>query len=252
MKRAFVLCFLICFVFIILGGAVSAYSEDEAFLCFLSDQGIRCSKNSSIKIVTNEDNSQHIEISEEVVPGIMKVTILSCVGEVDSELVSIKLFPEAQPGSKMQVDYPLRTSNGFSEVLGNTCLTVTMTAYYSSVWVWSPESAVVYAPTGVTGKIHRSSGSATATSFYGYFAIPGRLVTSNYTITNTEHNYLADFDIDNPVLDVVYGDYTSLPSGYPYIWPYPSSDNGTPGLGFIVEVAGYTRPFEYSVYPFSS
>lgn len=249
MKKAVVVFLVICLITSFLCGAVFAASEDETLSGFLLEQGITCSKNSTIRVVTNEDDSQHIEISEMIFPGFVQLTMVSCIGEANGELVSIKLFPDAQPGTVFRVENANRASNGFSEQLGSTHLTVTMTAYYTSVFVWSPESAVLYAPSGVTGKITRSSGSATATSFYGYFTIPGKLATSNYTITNTEYNYIAQFSVDNPYLNTVYSNYATVPSGYSYIWPYPSSSFDSPGLGFSIEVAGYSHPFEYSVNP---
>lgn len=253
MKKTVSIIVSICVFISIIGNySVFADSREDPAFHFLLNQGIVCDDNTHVRVVTEKDNSQHIVIWTRTERGTTEVTTLTCVDGVDGELVALKLFPDLLPNTEIQLVRGTRTSNSFVEPLGNSQVTVTVTAYFNSVTLLYPEIAVIYTPSGITGKVTRPDNcTSTVTSFVGYFTIPGLLVTPDYTITTTEHNYEARFTSLYPQLSLLYSDYETLPTGYPYIYAYPPNEIDSPGLGFVITIDGYNRPFENSLDPFN-
>ena len=141
---------------------------------FLEGQGFSV-VNATVRIVTNKDDTQHIEIIREIRSGEYEFSMISCVEKTADGLYNRKIVQDTPLDSKITIYPNTRTSKSMVEAIDNTGLTVTVTAYYTSVFAYP---MVLYTPSGVTGKVHRTSGTNTVAKFTGYFTIPGELVFS--------------------------------------------------------------------------
>ena len=219
---------------------------------FLETNGVNISESMELYIVTNIDDTQHIEVVEHLNNGDIEVNMISCIDETDDDITNIKIFPEAKAGSTIEIPMNVSTcaSTPMNETIGSTGLTVTITAYYTVKYISGNDGYLgnVYAPSGVTGKITRSSGSNVASNLYGFFALKGDLYQvsgSNGSLIQTNYSYSVDFTQNAPNLNVVYSAYKSLASER-YIHPYANNTvTSASGLGYSAVING--KSYEYAV-----
>lgn len=259
MKRTFKIVSIVLTVAILFSVMPMAYAvENENAMTledFLEENDIMPSDTLEVYVVTDADDKQYIKTVEHLSDGNIAVNFLSCVDEVNGEIIDIKILPDAQTNTTIEVPRAglTRASTPLSENISRIGITITVTAYYTTQYIWADNGfmGTVYIPSGVTAKWSRSSGSNTVTSLTYYFQMTGdlyRLNGSDGTFIESNSPYLANDTVTSPTANLTYSKYISLGTNMA-MYPYGANTvTSSSGIAFSAVVNNdVDDPYEYAI-----
>lgn len=256
MKRTFKIVSIVLTIAILFSIMPMAYAvENENAMTledFLEENDIMPSDTLEVYVVTDAHDKQYIKTVKHLSDGNIAVNFLACVDEVNGEIVDVKILPNAQANTTIEIlpAISARASTPLTQNISSYGITITVTAYYTTVAAYIEENhpMTLYKPSGVTAKWSRTSGSKTVTSMEFYFQLRGDLYEidgANATLTESGYLYLAHDIVANPTPNVVYSAYESLGTNEA-IHPYYSNPVGSSnGISFSLIIDNNeTRPVE--------